>query len=253
MPNAEHVGEAADVFTADHPKRTDSPAYLAARKVLMNQRRGGCVICGGLPDMSHPELYEIGEPKGLEDHHGGGIYVKDVLVGLNLMPIEWSQGWGANAESVARMVANLNVLFSALGEPTYDDPVTDTDSVMAWVDSVYNANVKLCKPHHVGTQHQHTPDVHGHEAVGIHEIPGPIFWGQITCDWPRFDMWGGSTGTVAVAPHTGDDGKPVKGHVVVLHAAESSALNRGDVLPPHHPTARLAHMGAHVDKGSASA
>lgn len=252
MANTETVGEVAHVFTADHPPRKDSKAYLAARRVLMRQRRGGCLLCDGTPDLSHPELEKVGDPKGMEDHHGGGIYVRDVLVGLNLFPLEWSQGWAADPVKLGQLVRNLNVVLAALGEPTYDAEITDTPSVMAYVDSVLNANVKLCKPHHVGTQHQHTPDANGHEAVGIHEIPGPIFWGQMTCDWDRFDMWAGTTGTMAVAPATDARGRLRAGHVVVHHAdaAVHPGVKRGHVLPPHHPHARLAHAGAHVDRAA---
>lgn len=247
MP-AETVGEVAHVFTAPHPARTDSPAYLAARKVLMNQRRGGCVVCGGVPDMSHPELVPLGDAKGLEDHHGGGIYVKDVLVALNLFPLEWSQGWAADPELVSRLVANLNVVLRTLGEPAYGAAITDTASLMAYVDSTFNADVKYCRAHHVGTQTQHTPDANGHEAVGIHEIPGPIFWGQMTDEWARFDMWGGTTGTIAVAP-AHDGTALVRGHVVVHHVDETvhPGVKRGQTLAAHHPVARLAHAGAHVD------
>lgn len=248
MPN-ETVGEAAHVEVADHPKRTDSPAYLAARRMLMNTRRGGCVVCGGVPDMSHPEMTAVADAHGLEDHHGGGIYVKDVLVAFNLFPMEWSQGWGADPVLVQELVSNLNVILEALGEEPYSTPITDVTSLMSYVDSKYNANVKLCRPHHIGTQGTHSPDANGHEGVGIHEIPAPIFWGQLTCNWKVFDMWGGTTGTMAVAPATDANGQPLPGHVVVHHVDASAhpGVARGAVLPPHHAVARLAHAGAHVD------
>jgi hypothetical protein len=244
-PNREVIGETVTVYTDDHPKRSDSPTYVAARKFLMGTRRGGCVICGGVPDMTHPEMLPVGSRVGLQDHHGQGIYVRDVLVAFGLFPLEWSQGWGSNPALVAHLVANLNVVLSALGEPTYDAPITDADSLMAYVDSRFNANVKFCQGHHVGLQTQHCVDALGHEAVGIHEIPGPIFWGQMTCDWANFDMWGGTTGTVAVAPATDATGTPLPGQVVVLNAHPDAGVNRGDVLPSHNPVARLAHAGAH--------
>ena len=237
MPK-ETVGEAAVLYTDDHPPRTDSPAYVAARKVLMNQRKGGCVICGGVPDMSHPELAEIGDAHGLEDHHGGGLYVKDVLVALNLFGTEWSLGWSADPVRVGQLVNNLNVVLRALGEPTYDEPITDTASVMAFVDSVYNANVKLCKPHHVGRMDRPSKDVNGHEAVGIHEIPFPIWLGQITCEWSRWDMWAGTSGTLALAPD------PATGGAVVLHAdpAHHPGLTRGAHLAATHHHVAAAHV-----------
>lgn len=247
----ETVGEAAHLFTADHPARSDSPTYRASRKWLM-ATYGGCFVCGGPVDLSHPELLAVANAKGLEDHHGNGITYKGVLVAMGLVPTEWSLGWAADPDRVAGFVSMTNELLQAAGEATYDAAIVDTASVMAWVDSRWNASIKLCRPHHIGTQTQHTPDVNGHEAVGIHEIPLPIWAGQATCQWDRFDMWSGTTGTLAVAPHADENG-PVAGHAVVLHAhaAAHPGVKRGDVLPPHHPHARLAHAGAHVDRPAA--
>ena len=237
MP-AESVGETAHLFTADHPPRKDSATYKAARKVLMNTRRGGCMVCGGIPDMSHPEITSVADPHGLQDHHGGGIYVKDVLVALNPFGMEWSLGWSADPAKVAQYVANLNTLLRMLGEPTYDLPITDTPSVMAFVDSTLNANVKLCAPHHVGRMDRPTKDANGHEAVGIHEIPYPIWLGQMTCEWARWDMWAGTPGTLAVAP-TPDGG------ALVLHAnpIHHPGIDRGTMLAPGHPHVRAAVRG----------
>lgn len=238
MP-AEKVGEAAVLYTAAHPPRKDSPTYVAARKVLMNTRRGGCMVCGGVPDMSHPEMTSIADSHGLQDHHGGGVYVKDVLVALNLFGTEWSLGFSADPKVVAQMVANLNVVLEALGEPTYAAPITDTASVMAYVDSTYNANVKLCAPHHVGRMDRPSKDANGHEAVGIHEIPFPIWLGQMTCEWARWDMWAGTPGTIAVAPNP-------DGGVVVLHAhpAHHPGIDRGTVLSADHPLTKAAQVAA---------
>jgi len=239
-PNREVIGETVTAYTDAHPPRTDSPEYLASRRHLMTTQRGGCLVCGGIPDLSHPELTAVGDPAGLQDHHGGAISVDDLVVAFNLFPIEWSQGWGTSPTVLGRLVANLNVILRRLGQPTYDAPITDTASVMAYVDSVFNADCKLCGPHHVSRQTQHSPDALGHEAVGIHEIPLPIWAGQITCDWPRFDMWMGSVGTLAGAPSPSGDGS-----VVVLHAspAHPGELKVGDVLPATHPAARAANAG----------
>jgi hypothetical protein len=101
MPQ-ETSGEPAKLYTADHPPRTDSPEYIASRTWLTTQAMGGCVICGGESDLTHPGSVEPAAGN-LQDHHGGGIYVvpkgtnEPVLVALNLFPIEWSEGWGADA------------------------------------------------------------------------------------------------------------------------------------------------------------
>lgn len=234
MP-AEKVGEAAVLYTADHPPRKDSPTYVQSRKALMNTLLGGCMVCGGIPDMSHPEMTSVANSKGLQDHHGGGIYFKGNLIALNVFGTEWSLGWSASVSKVAAFVANLNEVLRALGEPTYDQPITSTDDVMLFVDSIHNANVKLCAPHHVGRMDRPSKDSQGHEAVGIHEIPFPIWLGQMTADWDRWDMWAGTPGTIAVAPNP-------DGGVVVLHAhpAHHPGIDRGTVLNADHPLAKAA-------------
>src|SRR6185436_10140696 len=145
-------------------------------------------------------------------------------------------GFGADPQKVHAFVQQL----VEAGLLQYNQPIKKTDDVMGWVDSVFNANVKLCAPHHSGHQTQHTPDVNGHEAVGIHNAPWPILAAQATCDWERFDMWGGTTGTIAVAP----DPK-VKGGTVVQYVHESHPVKVqvNDRLPPSHPHSRAAHAG----------
>lgn len=236
MP-VEHIGDSIVVETADHPPRTDSPEYVTTREWLKNTLQG-CIVCGGSP---------------CEDHHGGGITVDNKLVGFNLFPLEWSQGWGSSPVVVADHVQHLNVVLAKLGQATYDQPILDVPGIMAWVDSPHNASVPLCKAHHTGHETQHTPDALGHEAVGVHNIPFPIWAGQITCAWTTFDMWGGSTGTVAVAP--GSDGQVKVLYVAATHPDKTlyddhqAALAGGveHLLPAHHPNARLAHAGAHKE------
>jgi hypothetical protein len=107
------------------------------------------------------------------------------------------------------------------------------------VDSTFNANVKLCAPHHVGRMDRPSKDAAGREAVGIHEIPFPLWLGQVTCDWPRWDMWAGTCGTLAVAPD------PETGGAVVLHAnpAHHPGIDRGTRLAAGHPIHAAAQAG----------
>lgn len=233
MPT-ETVGEPATIETADHPTREDSPEYRKSRDWLMTQSAGGCVLCGGVSDLSHP-----GDPAsetGMQDHHGGGIYVvvddRPVLVGINLFPMEWSEGWGADPTVVAARVGALNALLAKLEQEAYGDTITDQISVMAFVDSIFNANVKMCAAHHIGLEESDSKDVNGHQAVGIHNIPFPIWCYQGYCDWQHWDMWGGTTGTIAVTPDPATGG----GNVVhVSHAA--TALDPGNASE----NARLVH------------
>ena len=249
----ETIGDVEHVQTADHPARKDSNEYLHARKWLMGETAGGCYVCDGPVDLSHPEA--PADAKGMQDHHGGGIFLfpevgAPILVGLNLMGTEWSLGWGANPSKVAAFVAQVNEVTKRLGGQPYTADIATTADVMAWVDGPGNANVKLCAVHHIAHEDKHTPDANGHEGVGIHNGPVPIWLGQATCDWDRWDMWGGSTGTIAVG-HPGDSsGTATVLHVSPLHPdrdlyAAHHQSPGSVVLPAHHPHARLAHAGAH--------
>lgn len=138
MPE-EKVGEQVVVETAPHPERADSPEYLRSRRWLMTETSGGCYICGGPVDLSHPGA--PADAKHLQDHHGGGIFVGNVLVGFNLFPLEWSMGWGADPKKIAAFVEQLK----QAGLCDYPKPIKTTEDVMEWVDSRFNANIKACK------------------------------------------------------------------------------------------------------------
>lgn len=257
MSPKEVIGDVEHVVTADHPPRKDSAEYKHTRKWLMGQTAGGCYVCGGPVDLSHPGT--PGNPKGLQDHHGGGIFLTPehgdpVLVGTNLFGMEWSLGWGADPVRVQAFVTQLNHVTALLGGQPYTAEIATVADVMTWTDSQGNANVKLCAVHHVAHEDKHTPDVNGHEAVGIHNGPVPIWLGQATADWAHWDMWGGSTGTVAVG-HPGDEsGTAIALYVSALHPdralyeAHRQAAVSGELhlLPAYDPHARLAYAGAHL-------
>jgi hypothetical protein len=258
MPS-ETVGESATLRTADHPTRTDSPEYLKSRKWLMDTSAGGCVLCGGQSDLTHPG--DVAPDTGLQDHHGGGIYVVvdgvPVLVGINLFTVEWSEGWGADPAVISQRVTALNALLTTLGQQTYDAPITDTASVMTYVDSIFNANIKMCAAHHIALDTTISPDAKGNQAVGIHNIPFPIWAYQGFCDWTHWNMWAGTTGTIAVTPDpTTGGGKVV--HVSALatatdpaNKAENDRLvhgwssgQRNITLPPTHNLVVAAKEGS---------
>jgi Family of unknown function (DUF6424) len=242
----EHVGDPVDITTADHPPRSESAEYRASRKTLMTEYGGGCFVCDGPVDLSHPEVENA---EGLQDHHGGGIYAvfggRPVLIALNTLQMEWSEGWDADPAVVSGMVANTNALMSRLEQPTYDEPITDTTSVMAYTDSIFNANVKLCAPHHIGHPTQHTPDRNGHEAVGIHNVPLPVLLYQLFCDWEHWDMFAGTTGTIAVAPNSRKPGGAVVLHVDAAHRdkriVEAGIEGKQVFLEPEHRVSKAAH------------
>jgi len=258
VPN-ETIGDVEQVVTADHPARKNSPEYNKTHTWLMTKTAGGCYVCGGPVDLSHPDA-PAAYKGSLQDHHGGGIFIvpdsgDPILVGTNLFGMEWSLGWGADPARVAAFVAQLNVVTEKLGGKPYTSEIATVADVMAFVDSPANANVKLCAVHHIAHEDKHTPDINGHEGVGIHSGPVPIWLGQATADWAHWDMWGGSTGTLAVG-HPGDDsGTAVVLHVSSLHPdqglyhqfRDTATTSKPVILPSHHANARLAYAGAVKD------
>lgn len=256
MPK-ETIGDVEHVITANHPPRKDSPEYKKSRVWLMGMTQGGCYVCDGPVDMSHPQA--PCDPTGQQDHHSGALYLypdgggDPVLVGYNLFGTEWSLGFAAEPARVAAHVKLLNEVTKRLGGPSYDLDIATTADVMAYVDSTANANLKLCANHHVAHETQDTLDARGFQAVGVHCGPFPIWLGQVTCAFAEFDMWGGSTGTIAVSKISGSKSVRVE-YVSPLHAdtalydAHRDAQTTGHVveLSASHPHARLAHSGAHV-------
>jgi len=168
------------------------------------------------------------------------LLVAGVLVAHNLFPTEWSMGWAADPVRYTAFIQQLvdaNLIAPAdLAAAGITLPLPDVAAVMKWVDSKFNANVKYCLAHHVGHQTQHTPDINGHEAVGVHNAPWPILSAQAFWDWGRGDLWGGTTGTVAVSPR--QDGSSA---VISAHPSPPGTLVVGQVPPPTHPHSRAAH------------
>jgi hypothetical protein len=245
MPK-ETVGDKVTFYDADHAARTNSPTYEAARRTLMRSYGGGCFICDGPVDLSHPG---VESSTGLQDHHGGGLYAvlgdRPVLVGLGLLQLEWSEGWGSDPGIVDGMVANADQVRARLGGDRYGKKIATSDDVMAYTDSVFNANVKLCGPHHIGHPAQDTTDARGHQAVGVHFVPLPVLLYQLSCDWRHWDMFAGTTGTIAVAPAPDRPGAARVLHVHPSHPdsklVEAYGKGRQAVLSPDHPNARAAH------------
>jgi len=245
MPK-ETIDEKVVFDDADHPPRANTPTYNKTRRELMKSFGGGCFICDGPIDMNHPG---VASPTGLQDHHGGGLYATigdaPVLVGMGLLALEWSEGWGSDPKVVAGLVKNANRVRSRLGTDTYDTDITDQASVMDYTDSIYNANIKLCAVHHIGHPDQEAKDARGYQGVGIHYVPMPVFLYQLTCDWKHWDMFAGTTGTIAVAPDPTNPGGAQVLHVHPSHPDKKivAAANRGEniTLPAGHPHAIAAH------------
>jgi len=117
-----------------------------------------------------------------EDHHGGGIWVRDgdgwLFVQLPL-GIEWSAQFCADPAKVdllrqaaARLVRAFPATLDGYQELGYQvaatllsTPITDAESVSAWTDSIFNASVPIPRAAHSGTLPQ---------GAGYHHYPKPI-------------------------------------------------------------------------------
>jgi hypothetical protein len=147
---------------APHPPRTDSPEYIKARKMMVQQAQS----------VAH---FFYGD-KPYEDHHGGGLWLKDAdgwFMVRNLAGIEWSAQFCADPKKVDQLRINARRLYAAfpgvaeeLGiRELLDTPITDAAGVARWTDSICNASVALPPSLHTGVLPK---------AGGIHHYPSPV-------------------------------------------------------------------------------
>ena len=123
---------AVDVFIPDHPDRSESPIFRAThRKLIGGNPDARCFIDNEHCDREHP----------LELHH---------------QHVEWCDSLGVDWTRVARLV------------PEFDWASFDPTKPETFIDSEYNANLVLCKRHHVGKDH------------GIHLLTYPTWIYQLT-------------------------------------------------------------------------
>jgi hypothetical protein len=193
----------------DHPPRTDSTAYVKARK-RMNE------LAKALKDFFYGDA-------PYEDHHGGGMWLKDEhgwFLVRNIAGIEWSAQFCADPKKVDQLRVNAQRLYARFPEAVKElgiadllaTPITDAEGVAAFTDSICNASVPLPKPTHTGTLPKH---------AGIHHYPTPV--AEIALfKYDDFNLWvtdnEGNLAAVAPVDHrgTGD------GRVRLLYADPAS-------------------------------
>lgn len=193
------------IAVMDHPPRENSPAYVASRK-LMNK------LVKTVQDWPF-------EPGPFEDHHGGGLWVKDESGWLclqSLLGIEWSAIFCADPakvhlirQHVARIIAAFpNTLpgYVELGytraEKVLTTPITTTEHVQGWADSIFNASLPLPAAVHSGVLPK---------GAGYHHYPKPI----VDIDHFRYDDFqlfvtdpeGFAAAVLPVAPRGSGDGR----------------------------------------------
>ena len=133
----------------NHPVRSDSPEYVAARQKMNEIAAGATGLIYGSPPF--------------QDHHGGALWLKDdqgwFLV-RNLVGVEWSSQFCAAPEKIDLLRQNAKRLYDLLAPEIkqeldpgglLDTPITDAAGVAKWTDSIFNAGVPLQPTFHTGT------------------------------------------------------------------------------------------------------
>ena len=241
------VGQTLVERVEGHAARTESTEFKHARAALQKIMRT-------------IDANEFG-PGPFEAHHGGSIWVKaddGWRLMLNWAGIEWSAQFCCDPARVERLRQNAAAItrgfpqtLPALEALDYQDidilstPVTGTDEIKRYVDSIWNACVPIPQPRHTGSLKPADP-----LAAGVHTYPEPM------CGIPRVmrsdfvpfvvDPDTHTAVVVApVAPRFSGDGRvrvmyAERGNP--LHELKARAHTEGGalVLEPDHPVARAA-------------
>jgi Family of unknown function (DUF6424) len=231
----------------DHPGRTDSPTFVAARSFANDIMK---TLDG---DPYGPGPWQM--------HHGGSLWTYDgagwFLV-LNTLGSEWSAQWCAEPGKVdlirrnairhyagfPRTIPQMVAMGYRDAETILNTPVTDPQTLGVYVDSVFNSCVPLAAIVHVGVLSAKSP------YGGIHHYPKPIVDIQFF-KRDDFILWvvdseGKAAAVTPLAPRGSGDGR-----VQVVYAEPGSKLDAEKhaqeeegkqlVLPPNHPLAAQAY------------
>jgi hypothetical protein len=212
----------------DHPPRTDSSIYVKARAKMNELAKAlQAFFYGNAP---------------YEDHHGGGVWLKDEsgwFLVRNIAGIEWSAQFCADPAKVDQLRLNVKRLYARFPEAVQelgiqallDAPITDSDGVAAWTDSICNASVPLPKSVHTGT----LPT-----SGGVHHYPAPV--AEIAFfKYDDFNLWvtdaQGNTAAVAPVAQRGSG----DGRVRVLFA-DPQSIPRGERTQEPAPVVAANHQ-----------
>jgi hypothetical protein len=233
--HTEHESHPWTIQIPDHPPRTESVAYVAARK-KMNE------LAKSLPEFVYGKA-------PYEDHHGGGLWLKDAdgwFLVRNLVGIEWSAQFCADPAKVDLLRQNARRLYATFPDAVaelgirelLDTPITDADGVAKWTDSICNASVPFPKPLHVGV-------VPPAKTGGMHHYPSPIAEIELIRR-DDFVLWvptddGGAVALVPVAARGSGDGRTrILMALVPSEEAAETPLMRLAGPPPADALLRMA-------------
>ena len=153
MTSSEPVHTESETHTwtidvGDHPTRTDSPEYVAAKKQMNEIAAGSTGLIYGQPPY--------------QDHHGSALWLQDAqgwFLVRNLAGIEWSAQFCADPAKVDLLRQNASRLYDLLAPSIkqqldpgglLDTPIQDAAGVARWTDSIFNAGVPLQPSFHIG-------------------------------------------------------------------------------------------------------
>jgi Family of unknown function (DUF6424) len=153
MTSSEPVHTESETHTwtidvGDHPTRTDSPEYVAAKKQMTEMAAGATGLIYGQPPY--------------QDHHGSALWLQDSqgwFLVRNLAGIEWSAQFCADPAKVDLLRQNAKRLYDLLAPSVkqqldpgglLDTPIQDAAGVAKWTDSIFNAGVPLQPSFHIG-------------------------------------------------------------------------------------------------------
>jgi Family of unknown function (DUF6424) len=235
--HTEHEDQPWTIAIPGHAVRTDSPEYVASRQ-RMNDMAAHLqgLIYGAAP---------------YDDHHGGGMWLKDTdgwFLVKNLAGMEWSSQFCADPAKVDQLRLNAKRLYAAFPDAAaelgiqelLDTPITDAPGIANWTDSICNASVPLPAAAHTGVL------PHG---GGVHHYPTPITDIEFF-KHDDFQLWvtdqdGNPAAVAPVAPRGSGDGRvhvlyATPGSQLEQHMQAADQAGRPLVLGPEHPLAQQA-------------
>ena len=233
----EHEDQPWTINIPGHPVRSDSPEYVQSRQAM-----------NGMAALVSNLIY--GQPP-YEDHHGGGLWLKDAqgwFLVRNLAGMEWSSQFCADPAKVDLLRQNAKRLYAAFPQAAQelgiqqllDTPITDAAGVARWTDSICNASVPLPTSAHTGVQPA---------GGGVHHYPSPII--EIAFfkrdDFPLWvtDQQGNPAAVAPVSPPGSGDGRvhvlyATPGSDLAGQVSQSEAQGQPLILDPSHPLAQQA-------------
>lgn len=232
----EHENDPWTIDVVDHAPRTESPEYVASRKLMQK-------IIATLDD------WVLGKGP-YQDHHGGSVWVKDddgwLFTQLPL-GIEWSAQFCADPAKVDKLRVMAGRLVRAFPDtlPAYEDlgygagrallgkQITTPEDVARWTDSIFNAAMPVPAAVHTGKLPK---------GAGYHHYPKPI----VDIDHFRRDDFNlfvtDQKGLPAVVVPASAD--PTDRRVWLLGANHDSTYARKLSTHPQEPAGRAADGGA---------